>query len=142
MQEYDDNNIFARIIRGELPCHKVYENDHSIVFMDLLPQSPGHTLVVSKTKAVNILDISSQDLKNLMEDVQKVAVAAQDAFNADGICIFQFNGEAAGQTVFHLHFHVIPRYAHEVMQHHASKREDPGVLDEYAKRLRDVLKIS
>ncbi len=139
MLKYDDNNVFARIIRGELPCHKVYENERTLALMDLMPQSLGHVLVLPKVKAVNIFDINPECLEDLIKDVQRVAKAAQKAFDADGICLFQFNGEEAGQTVFHLHFHVVPRYAHEAMKHHVSQEEDHQVLAEHAEKLRNAL---
>jgi len=136
---YDDSNIFAKIIRGESPCYKVYEGEHSIAFMDLNPQSDGHILVAPKVEAVSLLDIPAESLAFLMQDVQKIARAAVKAFDADGLTIFQFNGEIAGQTVFHIHFHIIPRYAHTEMGRHNLKPEDPEILTENARKIREAM---
>ena len=106
---YDTNNIFAKILRGEIPSHRVYEDDHAIAFMDVMPQANGHTLVIPKAPSRNILDADPQTLSRLMPVVQKVAVAVKAAFEADGVTVVQFNEPAAGQSVYHLHFHVIPR---------------------------------
>ncbi|MGU3576288.1 HIT family protein, partial [Brucellaceae bacterium C25G] len=107
---YDDNNIFAKILRGEIPAHRVYENDDVLAFMDVMPQSNGHTLVIPKKPSRNLLDASPETLSSLLIAVQHVAKAAKKAFDADGISIMQFNEPTAGQTVYHLHFHIIPRY--------------------------------
>ncbi|HYH71017.1 MAG TPA: HIT family protein [Methyloceanibacter sp.] len=106
---YDENNIFAKILRGEIPCHKLYEDEDTFAFLDIMPRSEGHALVITKEKAENIFDISSAGLAKLMAVVQKLAPKIRDAVGADGVLIAQFNGEAAGQTVFHLHVHIIPR---------------------------------
>src|SRR4030042_5135929 len=100
---YDENNIFAKILRGEIPCHKLYEDDDAFAFLDIMPRSEGHALVITKEKAENIFDISSAGLAKLMAVVQKLAPKIRDAVGADGVLIAQFNGETAGQTVFHLH---------------------------------------
>lgn len=112
---YDPNNIFARILRGELPAHKVYEDDRALAFLDIMPRCPGHTLVIPKAPARNILDIAPDDLAYVATIAKKVATAGMKAFEADGITVQQFNEEAGGQVVFHLHVHVIPaiRGAHE-----------------------------
>jgi histidine triad (HIT) family protein len=107
---YDTNNIFAKILRGEMPCWKVYEDDYALAFLDIFPQGPGHTLVIPKIAATNLLTFPPDALGAYMASVQKVAQAVQRAFEADGITVFQFNGAAGGQTVYHLHFHVIPRH--------------------------------
>jgi histidine triad (HIT) family protein len=107
---YDPNNIFAKILRGEAPCVKVYENDVALAFMDIMPRGEGHTLVIPKVPARNILDIAPDDLARFVPVVQKVAVAAKAALQADGVTIIQFNEAAGGQVVFHLHFHVLPRW--------------------------------
>ena len=104
---YDMNNVFAKILRGEIPCHKVYEDAHTLAFMDVMPQADGHTLVIPKQPSRNLLDADSAALGPLIASVQKVAQAVQKAFGAEGILIQQFNEPAAGQTVFHLHVHVI-----------------------------------
>ena len=109
MSGYDDNNIFAKILRGEIPSHRVYEDDKVVAFMDVMPQAEGHTLVVPKAPSRNILDADPATLAALIPVVQKVAIAAKKAFDADGITILQFNEAPAGQSVFHLHFHVVPR---------------------------------
>ena len=109
--QYDDNNIFAKIIRGEVPAVKVYEDEAVLAFMDVFPQSKGHCLVISKTaKARNLLEIDGQALGEVMTTVQRLAKAVTKALNPDGVVITQFNGAPAGQTVFHLHIHIIPRY--------------------------------
>ena len=106
---YQDDNIFAKIIEGALPAHRVFEDEHSLAFMDIMPQAPGHTLVIPKAPAENLFDIAPTLLANTMTTTQRVARAVKEAFNADGIMIAQLNGPAAGQTVFHLHFHILPR---------------------------------
>ena len=117
---YDTSNIFARILRGELPCHKVYENDHALAFLDLFPQTPGHTLVIPKAEATNILDFPPDLFGPYMSAVQNVARAVHVGLGADGLSILQFNGTAGGQTVFHLHFHIIPRHAGVAMHGHGN----------------------
>ena len=107
---YDDNNIFAKILRGEIPSFKVYEDDDTLAFMDVMPQSPGHTLVIPKAGSRNLLDADPAVLSKTIPVVQKIAVAAKKAFAADGIQLVQFNEPASGQTVYHLHFHIIPRF--------------------------------
>jgi histidine triad (HIT) family protein len=135
MPNYDPNNIFAKILRGELPCYKVYENDKVLAFLDIMPRSPGHTLVLPKAPARNILDIGADDLSHVITAAQKIAKAAIKAFSADGITIQQFNEGAGGQVVFHLHLHVIPRKAGVAMKPPASEKEKPHVLAEIAKKL-------
>lgn len=106
---YDFSNIFAKIMRGEIPCHKVYEDDRTFVFMDIMPRADGHTLVLPKAASRNILDIRPEELGPLFQTVRKVARAAKTAFAADGITVQQFSESAAGQAVFHTHVHVLPR---------------------------------
>lgn len=132
---YDPNNIFAKILRGEIPCHKVYEDDVALVFMDVMPQSPGHALVVPKAASRNVMDADPTVLSKLLPIVQKIAVAAKKAFNADGITVWQFNEPAGGQTVFHLHYHVIPRYDDQPLRSHAGKMEDAAILKANAAKL-------
>ena len=118
--EYDRDNLFARILRGELPCAKVYEDADVFAFMDLFPQARGHLLVVSKTShARNLLDVEPAALEKLILGVQRLARATRAALQPDGMAITQFNGAPAGQTVFHLHFHIIPRFEHEPLRNHA-----------------------
>ena len=115
---YDDNNIFAKILRGEIPSTRVYETDDVVAFMDVMPQGTGHTLVVPKTASRNLLDAKPETLANVVQVVQKIAQAVKKAFNADGVTVMQFNEPAAGQTVYHLHFHIIPRWADRAMKGH------------------------
>lgn len=136
---YDDNNIFAKILRGEIPAHRVYENDDVLVFMDVMPQSNGHSLVIPKKPSRNLLDAKPETLSSLMATVQRVARAAQKAFAADGITVMQFNEPAAGQTVYHLHFHIIPRYEGVSLKPHSGKMEDNAVLAANAEKLRAQL---
>ncbi len=140
MASYDSNNVFAKILRGEFPAHKVYEDDKVLAFLDIMPQAPGHTLVVPKTPARNVLDVAPDDLANLIKVTQKIAQTAMAVFAADGLNIFQFNEPAAGQTVFHLHFHVIPRKDGLSLRPPASVKEDPAVLADQAKKFAAALK--
>ncbi|MFI4997828.1 MAG: HIT family protein [Hyphomicrobiales bacterium] len=110
MTAYDPNNIFAKILRGEVPCHKVHEDEHTLAFMDIMPRGKGHTLVIPKTPARNILDVPADMLSRTVLAVQRVARAAKIAYEADGITLLQFSEQAGGQVVFHLHFHVLPRH--------------------------------
>lgn len=107
---YDDQNIFAKILRGEMPAHKIYEDEHSLAFMDVFPRTKGHCLVIPKAPSRNILDADEDSLGAVMASVKKIANAAKSAFGADGITIEQNNEFVGGQTVFHLHFHIMPRY--------------------------------
>ncbi len=137
--DYDPQNIFARILRGELPAHKVYEDDKALAFLDIMPRCPGHTLVIPKAPARNILDIAPEDLAYVATIAKKVAIAGMKAFDADGITVQQFNEEAGGQVVFHLHVHVIPRHSGVPMKPPASEMEKPDVLAAHAERLRAAL---
>jgi histidine triad (HIT) family protein len=132
---YDEDNIFARIIRGEVPAAKVFEDTHVLAFMDVFPQSRGHTLVVSKkSKARNLLEVEPEILAHVIGDVQRVAKAIKAALKPDGIVLTQFNGAPAGQTVFHLHFHLIPRYADTPLRPHGEGgMADPADLAQTAK---------
>jgi len=142
MPSYDPNNIFAKILRGELPSYKVYEDDKAFAFLDIMPRMPGHALVLPKAPARNILDISAEDLAHVMMVAQKVSKAAMKAFEADGITIQQFNEGAGGQVVFHLHVHVIPRKQGLAMKPPASEKEKPEVLAENAKKLAAAIAAS
>ena len=139
MPSYDPNNIFAKILRGELPCYKVYEDDKAFAFLDIMPRAPGHTLVLPKAPARNILDVAPADLAHVMTVAQKIALAALTAFEADGITVQQFNEGAGGQVVFHLHVHVIPRKAGVPMKPPAAEKEKPEALAEHAKKLAAAL---
>ena len=135
MPAYDPNNIFAKILRGEIPCHRVYEDDRALAFLDIMPRAPGHTLVIPKAPARNILDVPADDLAHVAKVAQKIAQAAMSAFGADGVTIQQFNEGAGGQVVFHLHVHVIPRKQGVGMKPPASEKEKPEVLADHAKKL-------
>ena len=135
MPAYDPNNIFAKILRGELPCYKVYEDDKALAFLDIMPRAPGHTLVLPKSPARNILDVPADVLGHVAMVAQKVAKASMKAFNADGVTIQQFNEGAGGQVVFHLHVHVIPRKQGVAMKPPASEKEKPDVLADHAKKI-------
>ena len=137
---YDDQNIFGKILRGEIPSHRVYEDDHVVAFMDVMPQGTGHTLVVPKAPSRNLLDADPAGFGHLMTVVQKVARAAKTAFGADGVTIMQFNEPAAGQTVFHLHVHVLPRFDGTPLKPHSGKMEDQAVLAANAAKLKAALK--
>ena len=136
---YDTNNIFAKILRGEIPSTRVYEDDAVIAFMDVMPQADGQTLVMPKAPSRNLLDADVATLGPLMAAVQKIARAVKTAFNADGVTIIQFNEPAAGQTVFHLHFHVIPRFEGVPLKPHSGKMEDAAVLKANAEKIRIAL---
>ncbi len=140
MPSYDPNNVFAKILRGELPAHKVYEDDRSFAFLDIMPRAPGHTLVIPKAPARTILDIAADDLAHLIKTTQTIARAAMTVFNADGLTIQQFNEPAGGQVVFHLHVHVIPRKVGEALKPPASVKEEPAILSDQALRLAAALK--
>lgn len=132
---YDPQNIFAKILRGEIPCFKVYEDDRALAFLDIMPRAPGHTLVIPKAPARNILDIAPDDLAYVATVAQKVAKAGKAVFNADGVTLLQFSEAAGGQEVFHLHVHVIPRVAGVPLKPGATIKEDMAVLAEHAERL-------
>ena len=139
MATYDDQNIFAKILRGELPCYKVYEDDKAFAFLDIMPRAPGHTLVLPKAPARNILDVAPDDLAHVHRIAQQIAQAAMTVFGADGITVQQFNEGAGGQVVFHLHVHVIPRKEGVALKPPASEKEKPEVLDEHVKKMRVAL---
>jgi histidine triad (HIT) family protein len=136
---YDPNNIFARIMRGELPCEKVYEDEATFAFMDIMPRADGHVLVIPKTPARNILDIAPEDLSRLMVTVQKVAKAVKAGMEADGLTIQQFNESAGGQVVFHFHMHVLPRWDGAPLRPHTGEMERPETLKRHADRIRAAL---
>ncbi|PHS25665.1 MAG: HIT family protein [Robiginitomaculum sp.] len=138
---YDSNNIFAQIIRGDMPCCKVYEDDDVLAFMDLFPQSPGHTLVIPKNAGRNLLDTDDKVLTKAIVQVKNIARAIDAAFSPDGLIITQFNGEPAGQTVFHLHFHIIPRFADQAFDRHGKgKPADREVLHAQAAKIAEAMK--
>ncbi len=136
---YDHNNIFAKILRGEIPCHKIYEDAHTFAFMDVMPQVDGHCLVVPKAESRNLLDANPATFASLMTTVQKVARAAQAAFSADGVQIRQYNEEAAGQSVFHLHFHILPMMEGQSLRPHTGKMADNTSLAKHAEMIRSKM---
>ena len=136
---YDSNNIFAKILRGEIPAFSVYEDDATLALMDVMPQSPGHTLVIPKSPAENLFDLDVEVGKNVLRTTQLVARAVKEAFRADGIMLSQFNGPAAGQTVFHFHMHIVPRYENVPLRPHTGDMENAEVLEDQAKKIRAAL---
>jgi len=136
---YDVNNIFARMVRGEIPCIRVYEDADTLAFMDIMPQSDGHTLVVPKVAGENLFDTPPESLAAAIRATQKVARAVERAFAAPGLVVTQFNGPIAGQTVFHLHFHIVPVYAAGALRGHAREKADATVLEAHAARIRAAL---
>jgi histidine triad (HIT) family protein len=142
MPSYDPNNIFAKILRGELPSHKVYEDDRTFAFLDIMPRAPGHTLVIPKSPVRNILDASPDDLASVMRIAQKIAQTAIKVFDADGVTVQQFNEPAGGQVVFHLHVHIIPRKEGIPLKPPASFKEEQSVLADQALRLAAALRTA
>ncbi len=140
MSGYDDGNIFAKILRGEIPASKIFETDDFVAIMDVMPQSKGHCLLLPKAPSRNLLDADDATLAKALPELARLARAAKAAFGADGVVINQFNEEAGGQTVFHLHFHVVPHYEGVALKRHASGMADPALLREQAEAIRAHLK--
>lgn len=136
---YDENNIFAKIIRGEIPCHRVYEDDAVLSFMDIMPRSPGHLLVIPKAPARNLLDIEPEVLATLIRQTQRIAKAAVTALGADGLTLQQFSEPAGGQEVFHIHFHVLPRWDGVRITPHPAPKGDMAELAAQAAKIRAAL---
>lgn len=136
---YDSNNIFAKILRGEIPSVKVYEDESILSFMDVMPQVDGHTLVIPKEPAVDMLDLSPEGAAALMLATQRIAKAVKTALSAPGIMLMQLNGSAAGQTVPHIHFHILPRHAGIDMKLHARAMVDSKTLEPIAAKIRAAL---
>lgn len=136
---YDPDNIFVKILNGDLPCHKVYEDEKTFAFMDIMPRADGHTLVIPKNGARNILDVEADDINAVMATVQKIARAQLIAFGAEGITIQQFNEPAGGQVVFHIHMHVIPRHEGVSLKPHTGEMADNDLLASQAAKLREAL---
>jgi histidine triad (HIT) family protein len=136
---YDDSNVFAKILRGELPAERLYEDDYTLAIMDIMPRGAGHCLVIPKAPARNIFDVETDSLARVMETTQVMARAVIKAFGADGVTIQQFNESAGGQVVFHLHVHVIPRFEGVAMKPHTGTMEDAGVLKTNADKIRAAL---
>lgn len=139
MPAYDSSNIFAKILRGELPCHKVYEDERTLAFMDVMPRAEGHVLVIPKIPSRNLLDAAPDDLAAVIATAQKVARGARTAMKADGITLQQFNESAGGQVIFHLHFHILPRWDGVPLKPHTGAMADQTHLQELAGRIRDAL---
>ena len=137
---YDNNNIFAKILRGEIPCHKIYEDDHTLAFMDVMPMVDGHCLVVPKAPSRGLLDAEPETLAAVMATVQKVAKAAVKALGADGFQIRQYNEPAGGQTVFHLHMHILPMKHGEPLRAHTGNMADHGMLADMAMNISREIK--
>ena len=136
---YDQNNIFAKILRGEVPAQKFFEDEQTVAILDAMPQSEGHALVIPKCAAQNIFELDPAYASAVIRTGQQIARTVRDVFQADGITLMQFNGTEAGQTVFHFHLHVIPRYAGRPLRSHGRGFADPKVLAEQAARLRAAL---
>jgi len=136
---YDENNIFAKILRGDIPSIRIYEDDHTIAIMDVMPQGKGHVLVIPRANARNLLDVDEAQLQPLILIVQKMARAVKVALQADGVTIMQFNEEAGGQSVYHLHFHVIPRFEGVALKPHSGEMAEMGELQAIAQKIRAVL---
>jgi histidine triad (HIT) family protein len=136
---YDPSNVFARILRGELPAHKLYEDADTFALMDIMPRGDGHCLVIPKAPSRNLLDVSDDSLAAVMRTSQKLARAVMKAFDADGVTVQQFNESAGGQVVFHLHVHIIPRFAGVSLKPHSGQMEDQAVLAANAEKIRAAL---
>lgn len=139
MKSYEPDNIFAKIIKGEIPCHRLYEDAHTLAFLDIMPQVDGHSLVIPKRGSRNLLSAEPADLAACMVSVQLIANAVCRAFAAEGVLIQQFNEPAAGQTVFHTHFHVLPRHEGKPLHPHSGKMADPDLLQIHAEKIRAAL---
>ncbi len=136
---YDPSNVFGKILRGELPAHKLYEDADTFAFMDIMPRGDGHCLVIPKAPSRNILDVSEDSLAAVARTTQKLARAVKTAFSADGVTVQQFNETAGGQVVFHLHVHVIPRFEGVALKPHTGQMEKPEVLTANADKIRAAL---
>ena len=140
MTAYDDQNVFAKILRGEIPCYRVYENQRTLAFLDIMPRSPGHTLVITKAAARGIFDIAPDDFAEVARTAQKIAVASAKAFDAEGVIVQQFSEAASGQVVFHLHMHVMPMRTGIELLPPQTRKEDAGILEDHAERMIAALK--
>jgi histidine triad (HIT) family protein len=136
---YDTNNIFAKILRGEIPCVKVFEDAQTLAFMDVMPESEGHVLVIPKEAAENVLDLSADGMAAMMATTQKIARAVDKALSPDGILLKQYNGAAAGQSVFHIHFHIVPRWEGVPMAPHGKVMVQAATLEPIAAKIRSAL---
>ena len=136
---YDDSNVFAKILRGELPSHKIYEDERTLAFMDVMPRADGHVLVIPKAPSRNLFDVAPDDLANLIKVVQKVAAAVKAGMGADGLTVQQFNETAGGQVVFHIHFHILPRWENVPLRPHTGKMAPGEVLAAHVEKIKDAL---
>ena len=139
MNEYQTDNIFARILRGEIPCHKLYEDAKTLAFLDVMPQADGHSLIIPKAPSRNLLTADPADLAAIMVTVQQISRAVMAAFGAGGVLVQQFNEAPAGQTVFHTHFHVLPRHEGVALRPHTGQMADGEMLKAHAERIRLAL---
>ncbi len=139
MTTYDTDNVFAKILRGELPCHKLYEDDMTLAIMDIMPRCDGHCLVIPKAPSRNLLDIAAGDIGAVMVTAQKMSHAVMTAFSAQGVTIQQFNEQASGQVVFHTHVHVLPRHDGVKLRPHTGEMADNDVLAANAEKIRAAL---
>jgi len=139
--QYDPENIFAKILRGEMPCVKVYEDEQVLAFMDIFPQAPGHVLVVPREPARNLLELTDGALQGAMLRVKRIALAVKKALNPDGIVMTQFSGAPAGQTVFHVHFHIIPRKEGEALGAHGGGQADMAELQVQAEKIAAAIEM-
>ncbi|TKT70244.1 HIT domain-containing protein [Afipia massiliensis] len=140
MAIYDDQNIFAKVLRGEIPSYKVYENEQTFAFLDIMPRSPGHTLVIPKAAVRGILDISADEFVEVARTTRRIALAAVSAFNAGGVIVQQFSEPASGQVVLHMHMHVMPMTAGIDLLPAQTRKEDPKVLEQHTTRLIAAIK--
>jgi len=136
---YDENNIFAKILRDEMPAFRVYENEHVVAFLDVMPQSSGHTLVIPRAAAENLFDLDPDVAAAVFRSTQIVARGVRETFRPDGLMLSQFNGAVAGQSVFHFHMHIVPRYDGVPLRLHGAGMADAAILEEQAERLRGTL---
>lgn len=136
---YDESNVFAKVLRGEIPCHRIYEDEDTLAFLDIMPRSEGHALVITKTKARDLFDVMPDALAKLMAVVQKLGPKIKEAVGADGVLIQQFNGAAAGQTVFHLHVHIVPVKEGVPLKPHTGQMADQAELAATVEKIRKNL---
>ena len=139
MSDYNEDNIFAKILRGEAPCVKIYEDADTLAFMDVMPQAEGHVLVIPKAEACDMLDLDGEMAQKLIVNVQKIARAVKSALGCPGVMLAQLNGSAAGQTVFHAHFHIIPRHDGVDLGFHAKEMVAPEALEKIAEKIRPLI---
>ncbi|MDQ0327265.1 histidine triad (HIT) family protein [Rhodopseudomonas julia] len=138
-QSYDNDNVFAKILRGEIPAIKLFEDDHTLAIMDIMPRGDGHCLIIPKAPSRNILDIDLEDLQHVVATVQRLGRAVVKAFEADGLTISQFSEPAGGQVIFHTHFHVLPRFEGVELKPHSGDMADQAVLQEQAVKIKAAL---